>query len=173
MNFETDILPLKDQLYRFALSMLGQAADAQDVVQDVLLKVWETVQGPHEIRNLEAYCITMTKHRALDKLRKHGRHYDPVEEQLHLPSSEADPFRQAAAKDDLACFERSLATLPANQREALHLREVAQYSYAEIAEVLQVSVNQVKTLLHRARARVREQLIQTQQHGISNPSSTR
>jgi len=164
-QFQQEILPFKDRLYRFACTFVG-AADAQDVVQDVLLKAWEAFQQPDSIRNPEAWCMALTRNRSLDKLRKSGRHYEVVEEQTQLSSSDADPHRQAAAKETADRIHLMIAGLPEQQRAVIRLRDIEQYSYKEIAALLHLDVNYVKVLLHRARTRIRTQLTRVQRHGI-------
>jgi RNA polymerase sigma-70 factor (ECF subfamily) len=61
-----------------------------------------------------------------------------------------------------------IAQLPTNQREVIHLRDVEGYSYQEIAIMLNLELNHVKVLLHRARTRVRQALIKADEHGITN-----
>ncbi|MEM6262782.1 MAG: sigma-70 family RNA polymerase sigma factor [Bacteroidota bacterium] len=164
-EFQQHILPLKDRLFRFAMTFLGNQADAMDVVQDVLLKAWENLQKPDSgIQNPEAWCMTLTRNRSLDKLRKHGRHYVQVDEQVDLPTHEAGPLRQTVARETLKQVRAVIATLPEQQRAVIQLRDVEQYSYKEIAELLQLEVNHVKVLLHRARTRIKKYLLDQYRH---------
>ena len=164
-EFQQQVLPLKNQLFRFAWSYLGNEADAKDVVQDVMLKVWEQ-QKRVEIRNLEAWCMKLTRNHALDKLKRKGRNYLPIAEQYDLHSEEADPLKQTEELEFVGRLRQAMEQLPEAQREAIQLRDVEGYSYQEIAELLQLELNHVKVLLHRARKKVKEQLIRVHNHGI-------
>ena len=60
-EFKTEILPFKNKLYRFALRIVGNVAEAEDVVQEVFIKLWNQRESLHQYSNLEAWCIRMTK----------------------------------------------------------------------------------------------------------------
>ena len=166
-EFQTQVLPLKQQLYRFALSYLGREAEAQDVVQDVLLKAWTYLQGGGTVHNLEAWCMTLVRNRALDVRKRHGRHYLPLAGQQEVPSGEAGPQREVEGRDLVARVRALMTALPEAQREVLHLRDVEGYGFAEIAGMLGLEQNHVRVLLHRARKQIQAHLIRMENHGIS------
>lgn len=166
-QFKRLILPLKDRLYRFALSYVRDADEAKDVVQEVMIKCWETIDGPSTITNLEAWCVTLCKRNALDRLKKKGRHYMQIVEQYDLESDALDPHQITQQKETDDRIRGIISQLPEKQKDAITLRDIEGCSYKEVAETMGVEVNHVKQLLHRGRAQVRSQLTKIQEYGIA------
>ena len=150
-EFKHHILPLKNKLFRFALSYLASQADARDVVQEVMLNAWTHIKDLNAIGNPEAWCMTAARNKALNMLKKKGRNHLPVEDQYDLPSESASPLKLTEAKEVIDKIRGIIASLPEKQREVIRLRDVEEYSYKEIAEILQLELNHVKILLFRAR----------------------
>ena len=71
--FENRVLPAKNKLFRFAFRMLGSSEEAKDVVQEVMIKVWNGREQMAEVQNMEAWCMRITKNLSLDKLRSRQR----------------------------------------------------------------------------------------------------
>ena len=166
-EFKLHILPLKNKLFRFALSYLSNKADARDVVQEVMMNAWTHMKELETINKPEAWCMTATRNKALNMLKKKGRNHLPVEDQYDLPSNAASPLKLAEAQELIDKIKGIIARLPLNQREVIRLRDVEGYSYKEIAEILQLELNHVKILLFRARKQVKTTLTQLQDYGIS------
>jgi RNA polymerase sigma factor (sigma-70 family) len=164
--FEQMILPLKNKLFRFALSYLKNEDDAKDVVQDVMIKSWEEMEDVSAIRNVEAWCMTLVKNRSLDRLKRKGRNYLQVVDQHHLSANGVDPLQHTMQKETHLKIKGIIARLPEKQREVISLRDVEGYTYNEIAEILEIELNHVKVLLHRARMQVRNELKTLQEYGI-------
>ena len=68
-EFTQRIAPMQNKLFRFALRFVADAAEAEDIVQEALIKVWNRRNELDQYRNLEAWCMTVTKNLALDKLK--------------------------------------------------------------------------------------------------------
>lgn len=164
--FKDLILPLKNKLFRFAFSYLKNEDDAKDVVQDVMISSWEDIADVSEIRNIEAWCMTLVKNRALDRLKRKGRNYLQVVDQHQLFSAEADPLQKTMERENHSRIKGIIARLPEKQREVINLRDIEQFSYNEIAEILEIELNHVKVLLHRARMQVRTELQKVHEYGI-------
>ena len=71
LNFRTDILPLKNQLYRLALRITLNTAEAEDIVQETLIKVWNRRDAWDQIDNIEAFCFTVCRNLSLDSIKRH------------------------------------------------------------------------------------------------------
>ena len=158
-QFKQSILPLKNKLFRFAFSFLLNEADAKDVVQEVMIKSWEEIDDISSINNMEAWCITLTKNRSLDRLRKKGRNYLPIAEQEHLTSPEPNPLQQTSQSESFDAIRTAITELPDRQQEVIRLRDLEGHTYKEIAEAMHIEVNHVKVLLHRARAVIKRKLM--------------
>ena len=70
ISFQTDILPLKNDLYRMALRITMNAAEAEDVVQETMMKVWNRRDQWEQIESIEAFCLTICRNLSLDKVRR-------------------------------------------------------------------------------------------------------
>lgn len=160
-SFHNIILPLKDKLFRLAYSIVREQAEAEDILQDVLLKLWIKREEWSYIENLEAYCFRITKNTALDRLasmsvRKTGV-IDAEKENLFFVERRS-PHSEMVRKEQRSVIAQSIDALAENQRLVFTLREIEGMSYREIAEALAISEDLVKISLHRARKRMKEML---------------
>ncbi len=163
-SFTDDVLPLKDRLYRLALRITLQQAEAEDVVQETLIRVWEHRSEWPELQSIEAYSLTICRRLALDAASRAGRG------NLQLMEHDAQPLIHTAetndARERLALVRKSMDSLPEVQRSIMHLRDMEGLSYQEIGKLLQLSESQVKVYLHRARAMVRSLVEKTEKYGL-------
>ncbi len=158
-TFLTNIQPLKNKLFRFAYRMLSNVEEAEDVVQEVFIKLWKNKDYLHEINNLDAWCMTATRNLSIDKLRSKRQRVQPLHPGLDREDNAPNPYHSAANKDLVEQVRKFMAQLPQKQQQIMHLRDIEQYTYQEIAEALDISLEQVKVYLFRARKAVREQLL--------------
>ena len=70
IDFRNDILPLKDKLSRLALRITFDRAEAEDIVQETMIRVWNKRDEWHELESVEAYCLTVTRNLAIDRSEK-------------------------------------------------------------------------------------------------------
>ena len=159
--FQEQVFPIRHKLYRFALRITGSVHEAEDVVQEVLEKVWKTAPEQTEtVQNWEAWCMTLTRNRSLDKTRSQTLRRTAALEGVAERSSDTVSPAQATERNDLIDHvKRMMQQLPEKQRLVMHLRDVEELSYEEIAESLSISLDQVKVSLHRARKTIREKMI--------------
>lgn len=165
-EFLNKIVPVKDKLFRFALRLVNDREEAEDIVQDVLMKVWDKKDTLDQVQNPEAWCMTLTRNLSIDRLRAKRQHHVEIETQLHIASSSASPHRQAEVSDLYSKMKVMMEQLPEKQKLSLHLREVEGMSYDLIAETLGITLDQVKTNIFRARQSLRNQLIQVETYGL-------
>lgn len=158
---------LKDRLFRFARRIVGDAALAEDVVQEVVIKVWK---GREETQpdNLEAYCLRLTKNLSIDKTRSKHYQSSTLEGPVEVPHYQHTPYEQTEQNDLLQHVERLMKGLPQKQQLVLQLRDVEGLTYREIGQALDLSDSDVKVTLYRARKVLRQQLINLQAYGLSN-----
>ena len=99
--FKTKVLPVKDKLYRFALKLVKSEPEAQDIVQEVLIKVWDKRNEMDEVENMEAWCMRVTRNLSLDKLKsKHASKTSGMEEDFEISQGEkVTPYRSTEMKD--------------------------------------------------------------------------
>jgi RNA polymerase sigma factor (sigma-70 family) len=142
-------------VYRYALMVLRNREDAEDVVQTTFLKAYRVFARGERPRNARPWLITIAHNTCRTRLRDAKRRPQEVAFEERLAEAvEAQPQDGVEPKELL----RALGALSFNQRSALVMRELEGRSYSEIAHVLEVSPSAVETLLFRARRAVREQL---------------
>ena len=103
IDFRTDILPLKNQLYRLALRITLDSAEAEDIVQDTLIKVWNKRDDWDHIDNIEAFCLTICRNLSLDSVKRQSHRNISLEDApTDSPDNNANPSQQSIANDQLA-----------------------------------------------------------------------
>ncbi len=161
----------KDKLFRFALRIVGNAAEAEDVVQEVFIKLWHQRERADGIGNLEAWLTTLTRNQAIDKLRSKHRRTEPIEDRYDMKDHNVSPHRQAELNQTVALVKKWMEDLPPKQRQIMHLRDIEGLAYKEIAEQLGLSLDQVKVNLFRARQAIRHRMQQTENRGPAGNGS--
>ncbi len=166
-RFKAEVLPLKNKLYRFALGIVKDEELAKDVVQECMIKVWEKRSDIELVQNLEAWCMQITRNKALDKLRsKHVKKTDLFEVELDTRKERDTPYVVAERGDLMVRIKGLIADLPNRQREVMQLRDIEGFSYKEIADMLEIDINLVKTNLFRARRKLKESLMKVDAYGL-------
>lgn len=165
--FQTRVLPAKNKLYRFAFRLLGSSEEAKDVVQEVLIKVWNGREQMAEVQNMEAWCMRITKNLSLDRLRSNQRKpTDSIEGSFDLSQESLSPHESTELNESMQRINQLISALPEKQRQVIHLRDIEGYSYQEICEMLELDMSQVKVSLFRARNAVREKLLKINAYGL-------
>jgi len=141
-------------VYRYALGMLGDAADAEDVTQTTFLNAYRAFKGGTHPEKPHSWLIAIAHNVCRQRFRQAQRRPREVAFDEGIGEAETVEPSTPSAED----LRRALSELPQNQRAALVMRELEGSSYAEIAGVLGVSVSALETLLFRARRSLREQL---------------
>lgn len=157
-EFKNRILPLKDKLFRFALSILHSREDAEDLIQEVLLKVWKHESFFERIENPPAYCMTITKNMALDRLRQAHRKTPHLSVEQHDVADEQTPVEKLQQHERHRLVKQLIKRLPLNQQLLIQLRDIEGESYKQIACLLNISESKVKINLFRARQLLKERI---------------
>ena len=167
ISFRNDVLPLKNELYRLALRITLNPAEAEDVVQDTLIKVWDKRDSWQEIDSVEAFSLTICRNLALDRLKKKGNDNLSIEEESAEPVSAAsNPLEQTLQNDRIEQVRRLINELPEKQRSCIQLRDFEGKSYKEVAEVLGITEEQVKVNIFRARQTIKQRFEKLDQYGL-------
>lgn len=161
-EFNHMILPLGTNVYSFAQNMTGSADEAADITQEVMIKLWDSRQELKQINNPKAWALKMTRNLCLDWLKKQKPIYSD-EALFHNGSYATDLLRQIEQEDMAKAVRGIINTLPDNQREVMVLREIEELEFDEIAQVTGLGLNNIRVLLARGRARVREILVRQYQ----------
>ncbi len=161
MNFLSDILTLKNKLFRTALRITLNRQEAEDIVQQTLIKVWQRGSSDTPLRSVEAYAYTICRNLALDYVRTHARPHLSLDTAttIPLPSSD-DPLEHLARQERLTAIALFIDTLPEKQRTCMQLRDIEGLPYKDIAAILSLSEEQVKINIFRARKAVKDHFTQ-------------
>ena len=143
-------LQCRAKLYRFALSLAKNEADAQDIFQETLLKIWQQKANWINWENFEAYAMRMVRNVFINYRKKNNKIYVDLAE-LPETATPNDMERQMNLTDLRMRFLALIDKLPAIQRSVLYLREIEEFEYKEIGEALELSESQVKVYLFRGR----------------------
>jgi RNA polymerase sigma-70 factor (ECF subfamily) len=151
--FKENILPLKDRMFRLALCVLRNREEAEDIVQEAMLKIWS---GGEDIDNPAGYCTIVTKNLSLDRLRQ-KEHRATVQIETVSDIAETNtPFHVMQKKEQADLLEQLIANLPEQKRILIQLRDIEGESYKQIAQMLNISESRVKTDLFRARQQLKQ-----------------
>ena len=168
ISFRTDVLPLKDELFRLALRITLNRAEAEDVVQETMMKVWNWREEWDRLESIEAFCLTICRNLAVDKTRRMGRQNQSLETEHETPDTAyaSNPEEQAVQRDRIRHVRRLISELPEKQRRVMQLRDVEGKSYKDIAAVLGIREEQVKVNIFRARQTIKQRYMQTEKYGL-------
>jgi RNA polymerase sigma-70 factor, ECF subfamily len=151
--FEALVKAVRPDLLRYCARMVGSAADAEDVVQDALTRAFHAFPATSSADNLRGWLFRIAHNKAIDHLRRFRN--EPLEYlDEYLPGVEID---QPLEEKELVSVALSVfLKLTPKQRSCVILKDVLEYSLAEISDLLDASVPDIKAALHRGRTRVRE-----------------
>ena len=168
ISFRTDVLPLKDILYRLALRITLNREDAEDIVQETLIKVWDKRDSWSEIESIEAFSLTICRNLALDHQRRmENRHLSLDEMPIERPDSRSlSPAEAMISTDRISLVRRLVDSLPEKQRSCMQLRDFEGKSYREIAQVLGITEDQVKVNIFRARQTIKQRFNEAEDYGL-------
>jgi len=153
------LTPYKNKMFRYAFSIIGNRYEAEDIVQEAIIKIWKRMNKFSEIDNKEAWVITIVRNLAIDKLRaKKKKQTSDINDYFHLSDNAPSPDIKLEQKDAVLKVAEIMGSLQEMQREIITLRDIEGYTYQEIADIMDLKVDQVKVYLFRARKILREKL---------------
>ena len=159
------ITKLRDTIYRLARSIIGDDAEAEDVMQDIFERVWKARDKVLSCNNPQAYICRMTRNLAIDHQRaKRFKQLFTKEEEKQLAMSDGN--KDASINDMATLTLKLIQQLPEPQRTIIHLRDIEGYEMADIAEIVERDEPTVRVALSRARKSIRLQLIEIINHGV-------
>ena len=161
--FESAVEEHQGRVFTFASYLLGCREEAEDVTQEVLLKLWRNPRTAGSNR-LGGWLLKVTRNACFDRLRSRrtaNRVFQATPDSRVLElvaASGPDPETRARAAELGGWLEKAVGKLAEPQRSIVILREVQGLSYREICDALDLSMDRVKVYLHRGRRRLREEL---------------
>lgn len=167
VSFRNDVLPLKNELFRLALRITLNRAEAEDIVQDTLIKVWNRREEWNAIDSIEAFSLTVCRNLSLDRIKKKGNDNDSLEDaKAAEPLASSNPQDRMIQTDKVRLIRQIVDGLPEKQRSCMQLRDFEGKTYKEIASVLDISEEQVKVNIFRARQTVKQKYLKLDNYGL-------
>lgn len=164
-EFKRRCLPLHIRLYRTAFRLMGNAMDAEDMVQEAYLKLWERRDDLGHVANMEAYCTSLIRHICIDAFRRKRPEEDsPPPEEFPLTDNE-DAATALERQDEAEQLTSLINRLPEGQRTVMTLHDVEGCSYEEIEEATGFTAVNIRVMLSRARKKIREQFERIRNYG--------
>ena len=154
-EYKKIIVALRPTLIKVANRITQNNEDAEDVVQDVCLRIWHRRDEVAQYANVEAYCVTLTKNLSIDKIRT--RRSVPADDGL-IGEADKEPLPDTLLeeKDGKQAIRRIIAGLPPLQQRILQLKDIEGYETEEIVKITGISAEAVRNNLSRARKRLRK-----------------
>ncbi len=154
-RFEREAVPQTRSLYSTAYRLTRNSADAEDLVQETFLRAYRAFESYTPDTNVRAWLYTILYRVRADHYRRIGRSVKTVELEGDGPATAPPQDQMARGQEDVA---RALGELPECFRAAVILRDIQEFSYEEIATILEIPIGTVMSRIHRGRALLRKSL---------------
>lgn len=150
-DFRAELLAVIPNLRAFAMSLVGAADKADDLVQETLVRAWDKRSSFTPGTNLKGWLFTILRNEFYSQMRKRKREVPDPEGAM---SERLSIHPEQVGRMDMEDFKKAVNTLPEDQREALILVGASGFSYEEAAEICQCAVGTIKSRVSRARAQL-------------------
>jgi|SRR5690606_7447047 len=150
--FKQTVFVHRDRMYRFAKSILQDEEEAFDLVQEVMMKLWQRREEIQDLHRVEAFVIRCVRNDAMNRLKK------AKVVQLYQSSVVVSVEKEKYPLLTKELIIRMIQELPEKQRMVMHLRDIEEYDVDEIGEALEMEESAVRVNLMRARQKIKEKL---------------
>ena len=158
-EFKLFVMPYSSRLYRMAFRLMNNREEAEDMVQEVYVKLWGMRNELTKYNSIEALTIRITRNLCLDHLRRKKVNQDAMKaEKMKEAGHSVTPVEELEQKEKEALLHTLIGALPEPQRSLVHLRHLEEKEYEEIAEMVNMNVNAIRVSISRARKQMREML---------------
>lgn len=152
-EFIDSYLPLSEGLYRIAFYILESASDAEDAVQDLYVKLWQSRDALDMVRNPKSYCTTLIRNSCIDRLRHNSRIQSGDVPDTVCSSS--DTLASVTARQSLSMTMEAIQALPRKHREVLWMKVIEDLSYDEISERTGMNYLTLRVIVSQARRKLK------------------
>ncbi len=159
-QFKITVLPLRAKLLNYARKLTDEPEDAEDAVQEVLLKLWNLRLELEQYRSIEAFAMTLIRNLCIDLWRS-KRTNNLSLDVVQAASPTGTPERLLEIKDEIRLMHDIIDSLPNLQRTIMRMKDIEEYETDEIAEITGCGAEAIRSNLSRARKKVREIYLQT------------
>lgn len=152
---------IRNKLFRVAYRILGNSSEAEDVAQEVLVKLYQH-NDIELLRSVEAYAVTMAKNLCMDIKRKNSRVFNVELSVASGMQHGKTPESLIEDNEVVTLVRNTINQLSDSYKMVIHLRDIEEMEFSEIAEIMQMNENQVRVTLSRARKRLKEAIVNNQ-----------
>jgi len=158
--FNVIIHRLNRKLFAIAFRLVKNRQEAEDIVQEVFMKMWIMRKKLDDYNDIEALAITMTRNRCIDQMRK-WKHIDSKKEAADIrdPDHSPSPHERLVSSESAAIITRIIDELPPATRDLVQMREINGLSYDEISKQKGMNINNLRVVLSRARKMIKEKYL--------------
>ncbi|MDB4851534.1 RNA polymerase sigma factor [Flavobacteriaceae bacterium] len=165
-DFLKVVFPFKDKVFRLSKRLLTSTEEAEDATQELLFKLWKNRDKIASYRNTEAFAMTMTKNYCYDRLKsKQASNLTLIHS--NYKEKETSLENKLEYIDSVDRVHLLINNLPDQQKLIIQLRDIEQYDFEEICEMVNMKPTAVRVSLSRARKTIREQLTKQHNYGVS------
>jgi RNA polymerase sigma-70 factor (ECF subfamily) len=172
-EFKEKLLPVSQKLFRLSYRFLSNIQEAEDIVQEVYLKLWSMRHKLDEINKVEAFATTVTKNLCLDKIK--ARRTVSLEGFISIGNNmiaNETPLEISESKENMNLVKLIIGSLPEQMKSIMIMRDMEGYSFEEIQDITGLTLNNIHVSLSRARKQVRDELIKVHEYGIKQNKNT-
>lgn len=159
-QFKITVLPLRAKLLNYARKLTDEPEDAEDAIQEVLLKLWNKRLELEQCRSIEAFAMTLTHNLCMDMWRS-KRTNNLSLDVVQAAAPTGTPERLLEIKDEIRLMHEIIDSLPPLQRTIMRMKDIEEYETDEIAEITGCGAEAIRSNLSRARKKVRDIYLQT------------
>ena len=161
-EFKKEVLPLSEKMYRLSFRLLNDTELSRDCVQESFIKLWENRNRLKQIDNIQAFACTIIRNISIDKLRQAKRIHEFAKT---APVQIVESNYEYIESKDL--IKKLIQSLPHQQRLIIELRDIEEFSYEEIADMLNLSINNIRVNLSIARKKIKEEVLKIYNYGLT------
>ena len=154
-QFKITVVPLRGKLLNYARKLTDDSSDAEDVVQEVMLKLWNIRQKLEEYNSIEALAVRITHNLCMDMWR--SKRTDQVSlDQVPVVSQTVNPERVLEGNDEIRLMREIISSLPTLQQTIIRMKDIEEYETEEIAQITGCSSESIRSNLSKTRKKVRD-----------------
>jgi RNA polymerase sigma factor (sigma-70 family) len=165
-EFKIQVLPLKHRLFRLSLRMLGRVEEAEDSVQEALIKLWTRKDELKNYSSIEAFAMSITKNLCLDRIRSKSFQTERLTDR-QVSALRQDPEELLEKNDYTGFIRKIINNLPDQQKAIMQMRDIEGMDYEQISEMMGLNINAIRVNLSRARKKVRDTILKIQGYELA------
>ncbi len=164
-EFLKTVMPFKDKVFRLSKRLLVSTEEAEDATQELFFKLWKNKGKLKDYKSVEAFAMTMTKNYCYDRLKSKQASNLTL---IHSNYKEKNTSLQKRVElnDSVSLVHKLIENLPEQQKLIIQLRDIEQYEFDEIAELIGMKPTAIRVSLSRARKTIKEQILKKHNYGI-------